>query len=252
MTDPNNTNGSNSENQKKETPLNTGPNNLAGKKDEKKQDNKKPSIQIPSIMNQNEVVSTPECKIGCPTKSTKPNTYRPNLIEVMNPEEKKEEKEEKEENKENKKAGNEIMIKDYGRLPSLRMIQFGGDDLRFYQEFIPPYQLKEHIKNTSNLLNLSDDCDIIDKETIVNMIQMINETDGYATYKVLPYNYTDWKKYSSNKIKIMPNKSKDIKNVEYPLVEKINQQINKFKRSLFENNFKDENNGRACFPMHRL
>jgi hypothetical protein len=120
------------------------------------------------------------------------------------------------------------------------MIKFGGDDLRFYQEYIPPYQLQEHILNDSNLFNFSEDTDIIDKITLVNMIQMINETNGYATYKVLPYNNTDWKKFNSNKIKILPNKCKDIKNFEYPLVDKINQQINKYKRSLFENNFKED------------
>ena len=233
ITDPNNTNGTNPE-AKKETPLNTATSNISGKKDEKKSESKnKLPIQVPPLIPKlNEVIAIPEGKIGGPTKSTKPNTYKPNLMEGI----KAEENEEKEGKTE---ETSEIIIKDYGRLPSLRVIEFGGDDLRFYQDYIPPYQLKEHIFNCSNLFNFSDNCDVIDKDSVVNMIQMINETDGYATYKVLPYSYTDWKKYSSNKIKIMPNKSKDIKNVEYPLVDKINQQINKFKRSLFENNFKD-------------
>ena len=233
-----NVNPKSGENTKKDTPLNTVISNLSGKKDEKKQDNKnqQPPVQIPKNV-QNEVIGVPGGKIGGPTKSTKPNTYRPNigLKEEKKPENKTEEEEKTEKDEEN----NEVIIKDYGRLPSLRMITFGGDDLKFYQDFIPPYQLKEHILNASNLFNISDDCDIIHKDTVVNMIQMINETDGYATYKVLPYNYSDWKKYSSDKIKILPNKSKDIKNVEYPLVDKINQQINKFKRNLFERNFKD-------------
>ena len=58
----------------------------------------------------------------------------------------------------------------------------------------------------------------------MNIIQTINETDGYATYKVLPYQFSDWKKFSSNKVRILPNKCKDIKNNEYPLVDKLNQQ----------------------------
>ena len=229
ITDPNNTNGSIPENAKKETPLNTANSNFSGKKEEKKQENKNlPQNQQsqgqnpPGIKNPNEMNALPEGKIGGPTKSEEPNTYKPNFSE-------------------DKKPKDELVIKDYGRLPSLRMLQFGGDDLRFYQEYIPPYQLKEHIFNNSNLFNFDNDTDIIDKDTLVNIIQMINETDGYVTYKVLPYNNTEWKKYSSNIIKILPNKSKDIKNVEYPLVDKINQQINKYKRSLFENIYKEDN-----------
>ena len=243
ISDQNNINGANAENTKKETPLNTVTSNLSGKKDEKKQDNKnqQPPAQMPqNIQNKKEAIGI-SGKIGGPTKSTKPNTYRPNIGLL-----------EKEEKAEKDEEDNEVIIKDYGRLPSLRMIKFDGDDLRFYQDFIPPYQLKQHIINSSNLFNFSDDCDIIDRDTIVNMIQMINETDGYATYKVLPYNYSDWKKYSSNKIKIMPNKSKDIKNAEYPLVDKIKQQINKYKRNLFENNFKegDDNNNNLELIIH--
>ena len=222
LAEPNNVNFVNPENSKKDSPMNTVTSILSGKKDEKKQDNKNQPPQgynSPVIKNYNEVL--PEGKIGGPTKSTEPNTYRPNFTE-------------------DKKTIDELVIKDYGRLPSLRIIKFDGDDLRFYQDYIPPYQLKEHILNETNLFNFSDNFDIINQDTIVNMIQMINETDGYATYKVLPYNYTDWKQFNSNIIKILPNKLKDIKNDEYPLVVKINQQINKYKRSLFENNFKED------------
>jgi len=77
------------------------------------------------------------------------------------------------------------------------------------------------------------------KDLLMNIIQVINETDGYVTYKVLPYNFTDWKLFSSNKVRILPNKCKDIKNCEYPLVDKLNQQISKYKRSLFEGNLKN-------------
>ena len=222
LAEPNNVNLVNPENSKKDSPMNTVTSILSGKKDEKKQDNKNQPLQgcnSPVIKNYNEVL--PEGKIGGPTKSTEPNTYRPNFTE-------------------DKKTNDELVIKDYGRLPSLRIIKFDGDDLRFYQDYIPPYQLKEHILNETNLFNFSDNFDIINQDTIVNMIQMINETDGYATYKVLPYNYTDWKQFNSNIIKILPNKLKDIKNDEYPLVVKITQQINKYKRSLFENNFKED------------
>jgi hypothetical protein len=157
------------------------------------------------------------CKIGGPTKSTEINTYKPNFTMDKN----------------------ELVIKDWGRLPSLRILEFGGDDLKFYQEYIPQYQLKEHIFNDTNLLNFSTENDLIDKALLMNIIQTINETDGYVTYKVLPYQFSDWKKFSSNKVRILPNKCKDIKNNEYPLVDKLNQQINKYKRSLFEGNLKE-------------
>ena len=213
---------------KKDTPQNTISNNLSARKDDKKQDNKnQPSqpklsqeLEIPPELRESN--DKPEGKIGGPSQSTEPNTYKPNFSEEKMPKD-------------------ELVIKDFGRLPSLRILEFGGIDLRFYQEYIPPYQLKEYIINNSNLLNFSDDCDIIDKDSLISMIQMINETDGYATYKVLPYNYTDWKKFSSNKIKILPNKIKDIKKSEYPLIEKIDQQINKYKRNLFKNVLNDEN-----------
>ena len=134
---------------------------------------------------------------------------------------------------------NDLIIKDYGRLPSLRILDFDGDDFKFYQEYIPPYQQSEHIFNDTNLLNFGPETDILGKNLLMNIIQTINETDGYATYKVLPYNFTDWKKFSTNKVRILPNKCKDIKCVEYPLVEKLNQQISKYKRSLFEGNLKE-------------
>ena len=236
--EPNNTSGTNAEN-KKDTPLNTVTSNLSGKKDDKKQENKNQQSQQKSPQEEaqsinpfpNEKTNVPEGKIGGPTKSTEPNTYKPNFSEDKMPKD-------------------ELVIKDFGRLPSLRMLQFGGIDLRFYQEFIPPYQLKEHILNNSNLLNFSDDCDIMDKDSIISMIQMINETDGYATYKVLPYGYTDWKKFSSNKVKILPKKSKDIKNCQYPLVEKIQQQINKFKRNMFKNTNDENGNKNLELILH--
>jgi hypothetical protein len=115
-----------------------------------------------------------ECKIGGPTKSTEINTYKPNFAVEKD----------------------ELIIKDYGRLPSLRILDFDGVDYKFYQEYIPPYQLNEHIFNDTNLFNFSPEKDILGKNILMNIIQTINETDGYATYKVLPYNFTDWKKYS--------------------------------------------------------
>ena len=223
-TNASNANNANTTNEKKFSPNATVTSNLSGKGGDKKdkgKDKEKENINQNQPKEQpkpeQENIPDKECKIGGPTKSTEINTYKPNFAC-----EKK-----------------ELIIKDYGRLPSLRILEFGGDDLTFYQEYIPPYQLKEHILNDTNLFNFGQDIDIMNKDLLMNIIQMINETDGYATYKVLPYNFTDWKKYSSNKVRILPHKCKDIKNCEYPLVDKLNQQISKYKRSLFEGNLKE-------------
>ena len=220
----------------KDTPQNTVSGSNSFRKDEKKQqqnnnnnasnnnvnnNNANNNTQQNDNKNNNNAVPNPtenpqknEIKFKGPTESTEPNTYKPNFTEEKRPKD-------------------VLVIKDFGRLPSLRMIQFGGEDLRFYQEYIPPYQLSEHIKNTTNLFNFGKDTNIIDDDTLYSLIEMVNETDGYVTYKVLPYNYTDWKKFGSNTFKILPNKSRDIKNEEYPLVDKINQQLIQFKRELF-------------------
>ena len=225
-TNASNVNAANQNSDKKFSPMNTATSNMSGKAGDKKGKDKEKEKEKENNQNQPklQIIENQEsnldknCKIGGPTKSKEINTYKPNF-----PMEK-----------------NELVIKDWGRLPSLRILEFGGDDFKFYKEYIPPYQLEEHIFNNTNLLNFSQDKDVIDKGLLMNIIQIINETDGYVTYKVLPYNFTDWKKFSSNKVRILPNKCKDIKNREYPLVDKLNQQINKYKRSLFEGNLRED------------
>ena len=219
-----NTNNTNQNNDKKFSPMNTVTSNMSGKPEKKEKEKAKekekeninqnqPKVEV---VKEHEPELDPNCKIGGITQSKELNTYKPNFAI------------EKE----------ELVIKDYGRLPSLRILEFGGDDLKFYQEYIPPYQTKEHIFNETNLFDFNSESDIMGKDLLMNIIQVINETDGYVTYKVLPYNFTDWKLFSSNKVRILPNKCKDIKNCEYPLVDKLNQQISKYKRSLFEGNLK--------------
>ena len=110
-------------------------------------------------------------------------------------------------------------------------MHFTDDDLRFYYDEIPPYQLEEYITNTSNLYNFpTEDNELFDDKYLKILIEMVNETKGYATYKILPYKYSDWKCFNTGKIKILPELSKDLKNENYPLVNKILQQIQKKKR----------------------
>ena len=129
---------------------------------------------------------------------------------------------------------NKILIKDFGKLPSLRIMHFTDDDLQFYQDEIPPYQLENYITNTSNLYNFPVENNILFNDDYLKiLINMVNETKGYATYKILPYKYSDWKSFNTGKIKIIPDKPKDLKRENYPLINKINQKIEKIKRKLF-------------------
>ena len=126
------------------------------------------------------------------------------------------------------------MIKDYGKLPSLRLMKFEGEDLKFYFDEIPPYQLPEHMKNESNLFNFDEnDLFLFNDNDLNQMISIINKTDSYINYKILPYKFTDWKSLNSNKIKVIQKICKDIKNKSFPLFDKIYQTIQKIKRDSF-------------------
>ena len=127
-----------------------------------------------------------------------------------------------------------IMIKDYGKLPSLRLMKFEGEDLKFYFDEIPPYQLPEHMKNESNLFNFDEnDLFLFNDNDLNQIISIINKTDSYINFKILPYKFTDWKSLNSNKIKVIPKICKDIKNKSFPLFDKIYQTIQKIKRDSF-------------------
>ena len=134
----------------------------------------------------------------------------------------------------NKQILYKIMIKDYGKLPSLRLMKFEGEDLKFYFDEIPPYQLPEHMKNESNLFNFDEnDLFLFNDNDLNQIISIINKTDSYINYKILPYKFTDWKSLNSNKIKVIQKICKDIKNKSFPLYDKIYQTIQKIKRDSF-------------------
>ena len=134
----------------------------------------------------------------------------------------------------NKQILYKIMIKDYGKLPSLRLMKFEGEDLKFYFDEIPPYQLPEHMKNESNLFNFDEnDLFLFNDNDLNQIISIINKTDSYINFKILPYKFTDWKSLNSNKIKVIPKICKDIKNKSFPLFDKIYQTIQKIKRDSF-------------------
>ena len=187
------------------------------KKDDKKDDKKNKKEEEKNEEEKEEVkeeepIEPPPKRIHNPEL---PTTYEPNLPE-------------------DKMKKNKLLIKDFGKLPSLRIMHFTDDDLQFYQDEIPPYQLENYITNTSNLYNLPIEHNILfDDQYLKILINMVNETKGYLTYKILPYKYSDWKCFNTGKIKIIPNKPKDLKQENFPLVDKINQKIQKIKRQIF-------------------
>ena len=118
-------------------------------------------------------------------------------------------------------------------------MDFTNDDLQFYDDEIPPYQKEEFITNTSNLFNFpSDDSELFSDDFLTNIIEMVIKTKGYATYKILPYKFSDWKSFNTGKIKIIPELCKDLKREKFPFVEKLHQQIQKKKRELFNDSKK--------------
>ena len=153
-TNPTNTNNTNQNNEKKFSPMNTVTSNMSGKQEkkekEKAKDKEKENINQNQpkveVVKEQEPELDPNCKIGGVTQSKEINTYKPNF--------------------DIQKDG--LVIKDYGRLPSLRILEFGGDDLKFYKEYIPPYQLKEHIFNETNLFDFNSESDIMGKDLLMN------------------------------------------------------------------------------------
>ena len=147
------------------------------------------------------------------------HTHNPNLPTTSDP------------NSQNSKYPSKILIKDYGKLPSLRVMNYDDPEYPLYEKSIPFYQLPKNINNTSNLYNFAQS--LFDEKNLPILIQMINETNGYATLRILPYKYSDWKSFASSKIRIIPKQTKELKLSSFPLEDKIAHQIQDIKRDLF-------------------
>ena len=125
---------------------------------------------------------------------------------------------------------NKILIKDYGKMPSLRKMVYEDEDYPLYEDSIPLYQLEHNIHNRTNLHNIESF--VLNEKDLTTMIQMIQETEGYATLRILPYKYADWKEFGSSKIKIIPKKPTDLKGDAFPIELKIEQQLKKIRRDI--------------------
>ena len=123
-----------------------------------------------------------------------------------------------------------ILIKDYGKMPSLRKMVYEDEEYPLYEDAIPLYQLEHNIHNRTNLHNIESF--VLNEKDLTTMIQMIQETEGYATLRILPYKYADWKEFGSSKIKIIPKKPTDLKGDVFPIELKIEQQLKKIRRDI--------------------
>lgn len=133
-------------------------------------------------------------------------------------------------NSKNAEHPDKILIKDYGKMPSLRKMVYEDEEYPLYEDAIPLYQLEHNIHNRTNLHNIESF--VLNEKDLTTMIQMIQETEGYATLRILPYKYADWKEFGSSKIKIIPKKPTDLKGDVFPIELKIEQQLKKIRRDI--------------------
>ena len=121
------------------------------------------------------------------------------------------------------------MIKDFGKLPSLRKIVHEKEILEFitFEEPIPPLCYLD--KNILDF-DLSNNNFILSDHDLYYINRAVIDINGIATLKILPQSYQDFKNLNSNKIKILPLPLKDINYKEVPLTYKIKQIIQKMKR----------------------
>jgi hypothetical protein len=123
---------------------------------------------------------------------------------------------------------NEIQIEDYGRLPSLRKINYTEDVLSHIKDEIsiikPPNSALE-----TNIFNFSDNF-FFTEQDIFALMTAVKEIDGMAVLRILPKNYTDCKYFGSSKIKIIKLPMKDIQYETLPLQLKIENTITDLKR----------------------
>jgi hypothetical protein len=122
-----------------------------------------------------------------------------------------------------------LILKDFGKLPSLRKIPYDGELFPLISHMIPKEQ-KDIEKNLSWLeTNLFGDCVISDQD-LQYMSKAVKDINGMALLRVLPYKYNDYKSLCSNKIRILQQPLKDINYEEIPMNLKVKQAVRELKR----------------------
>lgn len=136
----------------------------------------------------------------------------------------------------------EVIIPDYGKLPSLRKID--------YDETLLPL-IKTQINISEEKVSLIQSniytSQFLSENDIFYLFQAVKDTQGLATLRILPYKYNDYKHFGSSIIKILKLPLKDIGYEDIPLNTKVEQTVRHLKREkikkIIANSGKENTNG---------
>jgi hypothetical protein len=117
-----------------------------------------------------------------------------------------------------------LVLKDYGRLPSLRKLSYEANLFALIENKIAPEKKKISCME-SNLVT-----EYISENDLHYMIKSVRDINGLAMLRILPKDYCDYKQLGSSKIKILQLPVKDLDYADLPLHLKIEQTVRSLKR----------------------
>jgi hypothetical protein len=118
-----------------------------------------------------------------------------------------------------------FIIKDFGRLPSLRKLSYDPNIISLIESKFPP-EKKTTSSMESNLVT-----EYISENDLYYMIKSLKDINGLAMVRILPKDYSDFKHLGSSKIKILQLPVKDLDYSDIPLHLKIEQTVRSLKRN---------------------
>ena len=119
----------------------------------------------------------------------------------------------------------QIDILDYGQVPSLRLLTYDEELLKFITPDSPKIPVCYMDQNIFNF-----NAQILSDHDIYYLMKSVKDIKSIGSLKILPYGYYDHRWFNSNKLKIIPLPLKDIGYHELPLSYKIMQIIQSIKR----------------------
>lgn len=133
-----------------------------------------------------------------------------------------------------------IEIPDFGRIPSLRHLELEKETLDILNQEGVTINCEFDRDADSYIQNNLFDLDHIpfSEGDLTYLVKAVSNIEGIATIKILPYNQSDYKTFSSNLMKIIKLPLKDIEYEDLPLNIKINQKIKNLKREKICNLYK--------------
>jgi hypothetical protein len=137
-----------------------------------------------------------------------------------------------------------IKIKDFGKVPSLRTIDYDEEILSVLKShnILLPLTNKNNIVSNleTNIFDFSSNKPPLTEQDVYSMITAVKSINGIAMLKILPYKYADYKQFGSSKIKILALPLKDINYENIPLTTKVDQAIRNLKREKMKNLITDK------------